>query len=74
MIVVYGKDNCRFCSNTKHALMTFDINFKYLQLGEDYTKEDLVGKLPPEHKTFPAIFEGEEFIGGFTEFKKRYFG
>lgn len=71
MITVYGKDNCRFCKNTLQALMTFNKNYTYKLLGKDYTKAEFLNLVPEGHNTFPAIFEGDTFIGGFSEFKPR---
>lgn len=73
MITVYGKDGCRFCNNTVQALKTFGIEFKYLKLEDDYSKEDFLKVVPEGHNTFPAIFDGEDFIGGFSEFKSYKF-
>jgi glutaredoxin len=73
MIIVYGKESCRFCKNTLQALKTFNIPFEYKTLDKDYSKEDFLEVVPNGHNTFPAIFEGENFLGGFSEFKSSYF-
>jgi glutaredoxin len=54
-------------------LKTFNVEFTYLEMDKDYGMDDFVINVPKWHRSFPAIFKGEEFVGGFTELKKTIF-
>jgi glutaredoxin len=68
--VVYTKIGCRYCMMVKELLRDHDICFREIKCDDvDKTKffqciENMVGR---EHKTFPMVFRGCEFIGGYTE-------
>lgn len=76
--VVYGKDNCQYCSSAKKMLEVRKQDFVYKSLNEDYSVDDLKGLAKAvagvEVKTFPQIFllEGDKIIhiGGFEETMK----
>jgi glutaredoxin len=72
-ITVYSKSGCVNCVNVKKALKDKQIKFSVINCDE-YIYEDkeeflhcikeLAGK---EYRMFPMVFDGETFIGGFTE-------
>lgn len=71
MFIVYGKDNCKFCEQTKALLTQKGLDFSYLNLGTDFTREEILA-LVPDAKTFPQIWveDGWEFtrhIGGYDD-------
>lgn len=67
--IVYGKENCNYCTAAKELLTAKALPFVYLTLGKDYTKEQLIEKCSPViPRTVPQIFDGYgNYIGGFTE-------
>jgi glutaredoxin 3 len=71
--VVWSKDNCTFCVQAKNLLETKGIEYEERKIGENYTIEDLL-KVVPTARTVPQIFLGEEYVGGFTELKKKLVG
>lgn len=73
--IVYGKTNCPFCEKAKSFLEKLNVQFDYLILDKDYTREELL-ELAPDAKTVPQIWqdiEGNLFhIGGYTELKELF--
>ena len=73
--IVYGKDNCSYCTNAKNMLTSRNEKFQYKNLDSDYTLQtlkDLVKDIADiEPKTFPQIIcisgDNVKYIGGFTE-------
>jgi len=68
--VVWSKHNCPFCDQAKVLLSQRGIEFEEKKIGDGYTREDLLEAVPTA-RTVPQIFLGEEYVGGFTELKKR---
>lgn len=69
--IIYGKDNCPFCEAAKALLTLKGLEFSYLTLGKDFTREELL-ELAPNARTFPQIWreDNEEFtvhIGGYVD-------
>lgn len=77
MFLIYGKDNCQYCINSKMLLTNRNKEFIYKTLGEDYTLENLLTMTEVitgvEPKTFPQIFKVKDntlnYVGGFTELR-----
>jgi glutaredoxin 3 len=70
-LVVYSKENCGYCVKSKHLLTTNKIPFKEIKLDPNHESyQDTRSKLltaTKGHKTFPFIFVGESFLGGYSE-------
>ena len=66
MYTIYTKDNCPFCDKAKNLLTQKQIEFKSLKLGVDFTREELLPKIPSA-RTMPQIMVGETLIGGYKE-------
>lgn len=70
MIEVYSKHGCPFCDKIKSILSKYKINHKTYELGEDYTREDIIKKLGEalnediDKFTYPVVFEQSQYIGG----------
>lgn len=74
MFVIYGKDNCQFCERAKALLTQKGLEYTYLRMGVDYTREELL-ELVPDARTVPQIWveDDVEFtkrVGGYTELEK----
>ena len=73
MIIVFGKDYCPYCQNTKKILTNDKRDFTYFRLEEEKNKI-LVDKLralqliPESHRTVPIVINYKNrkpiFIGG----------
>ena len=67
MILIYGKPDCVFCERAKLLCFTADLEYKYLELDKDFTREELLKRFP-KAKTFPQIVQDGNHVGGYTEF------
>ena len=71
--IIMGKSDCQYCTKAKDLLTQKGLEFSYMNLGEDYTREELLEAVP-EAKSVPQIFMMEEttttYIGGFNELDK----
>jgi len=71
MTTIYSKDGCKFCTLAKEFMKEQEIPFEETKLdpeSEGYAAErQRLIDAANGHKTFPWIFVGEEFIGGFSE-------
>ena len=71
LVVVYSKDKCRYCTKSKDLLNNNKIPFKEIKLDPDNESyKDTLSQLidiTDGHKTFPFIFIGGDFLGGYTE-------
>ena len=70
---VYSKSGCKYCTNVKDLLKQHNIDFSLVDCDEY-----LVNRKPEfllyikntanrEWKTFPMVFDGNQFIGGYRE-------
>ncbi len=53
-LVIYGKNDCPQCDALK--LQLSNIDYTYLTLDVDFTREELVEIKPPQVRTFPVSF------------------
>ena len=73
---IYSKSGCPNCKNVKNLLQGKNIAFDIIDCDEyliDFKTEFLqfIMKLTnKEWKTFPMVFEGTHFIGGYTDTKE----
>ena len=67
MIEIYGKTQCPFCDRAKALCEQRQYNFKYYQLGVDFTREEVL-EMFPGARTFPQIKVGGKSIGGWDKF------
>lgn len=70
---IYGKEACQHCVRAKEFAIANEIEYIYLTLGKDYTKEELFEQCAPViPRTVPQIFRetdsSTEYIGGADEF------
>lgn len=74
MIRIYSKDNCQYCDMAIKLLSIKKIPFAIKKLNEDFTLEDIPlmeSECGHPLRTFPIIFKGDEFIGGFDQLKSK---
>lgn len=68
-IVIYSKTNCSYCSFVRKILNENNIAYTEYKLDKDFTKDELLAKVPTA-KTYPVIIIDGEFIGGFSDLKR----
>lgn len=71
LVRIYSKNGCIYCDKTKNKFQTMGIKYELRDLSlldkEQYSVE--VNKLKDStgQNTFPWIYIGEHFVGGYTE-------
>lgn len=69
--VVWSKDQCPYCTQAKALLESKGIEYEERNIMHGtYTKEQLLEAVPTA-RTLPQIFLDEEYVGGFTELRKK---
>ena len=67
-IEIYTKPNCSYCVHAKTFLQEKNIQYTEYKLNEDFTREELLNKVPVA-KTYPVILIDNKYIGGFSDLK-----
>ncbi len=65
-VTVYSKNNCPYCVAAKNLLADKKIDFKEIIL-DTTSNETIELKNKTGQMTFPQIFIGDDFIGGYSE-------
>ena len=68
--IVWSKNQCPYCDQAKALLKLKGIEFEERNINNGWDREDLLAAVPTA-RTVPQIFLGEEYVGGFTELKKK---
>lgn len=69
--IIWSKNQCAHCDQAKTLLKNKGIEFEERNVtGGGWTKEQLLEAVPTA-RSFPQIFLDSEYVGGFTELKKR---
>ena len=68
--IVWSKDHCPYCDQAKALLKLKGIEFEERNINNGWDREDLLAAVPGA-RTVPQIFLGEQYVGGFTELKKK---
>lgn len=68
--IVWSKNQCPYCDQAKSLLRLKGIEYEERNINDGWDREDLLAAVPTA-RTVPQIFLGEEYIGGFTELKKK---
>ena len=66
MIYIWGKPQCSQCEAAKRLLDSRNIQYEYLQLDVDFTREQILSEFP-EARTFPQIVINGLKIGGYDK-------
>lgn len=68
--IVYGKDDCNYCTLACMLLDNNDIEYTYVDVGVERGKEELLS-LATKHgvvvTTVPQILNGDVWVGGYKE-------
>lgn len=65
-VIVYTTNHCPYCIRVKSLLKARDVAFEELNIADD-TDARVALVQRTGHMTFPQVFIGEHFIGGFDE-------
>jgi len=68
--IVWSKDFCPFCVQTKTLLESRGIEYEERNVSQDWTREQLLEAVP-NARTLPQIFLDDKLVGGFTELRKK---
>jgi glutaredoxin len=68
--IVWSKDSCSFCTQAKALLESRGIEYEERNVSQNWTREQLLEAVPMA-RTLPQIFLDQEFVGGFTELRKK---
>ena len=68
---VWSQPNCPACQEAKRLLTSYAIEIEEYMLGETYTKEDLIKKVP-NARSVPQIFVDGQYVGGLLELKRKF--
>ena len=68
--IVWSKDQCPFCVQAKALLESRGIEYEERNVSQDWTREQLFEAVPTA-RTLPQIFLDGEYVGGFTELRKK---
>lgn len=67
MIVIWGRDNCVYCTRAVELCKQYDFKFEYIKVNTPQILEQLEQKVPGV-KTVPQIFWNDKHIGGYEDF------
>ena len=70
MIVIYGSENCQYCTMAKNLCESKDVEYQYKMVGTDISIEALKDLCPKPVRTVPQIFQDGVYVGGFQELSK----
>lgn len=68
---VWSKDQCTFCDQAKSLLKMKGIEFEERNISKGTWSREQLLEAVPSARAVPQIFLDNEYIGGFTELKKR---
>ena len=69
-IVVWSKNRCRYCEETKYLLKSKGMIFEERNVESgNWTREQFV-EANPTARTFPQVWVDDLLVGGFTELCK----
>jgi glutaredoxin 3 len=74
-VVVYSRDGCPYCVKSKDFLNEKSVPFTGVKLDKEAPeypaqRDELISRT--NHKTFPWVFVGDEFVGGYTELVRAF--
>lgn len=65
---IFGRPSCGYCVRAKQLLDAKDYEYRWVDIVEEgISKADLEKTIGRPVETVPQIFDGTEYVGGFTE-------
>ena len=71
--IIWSKNHCSYCEQAKILLSSKDIEYEERRIGDGYTTEQLL-EVVPTARSVPQIFLNDEYVGGYTELRKKLNG
>lgn len=68
--IVWSQTRCTYCDQAKALLEQNGIEYEERLIGDDWTKQQLIEAVPTA-RSVPQIFLKGEYIGGYTELRKK---
>ena len=65
LVEIWGAQNCPYCDRAKKLCAKEGLSYRYYQLDEDYTKEELIElfiELVPEGDLTPLLYESNKKV------------
>ena len=73
-VFFFGKEGCKYCAMLEEDMNTLSIPFSVLKLGDTINGVDqsVIEEVKEKYnyKTFPMLFFGKEFMGGYSSFQQ----
>jgi glutaredoxin len=70
-VFFFGKDGCKYCDMLEADMKSMDIPFTKLKLGEAFDQDVSTAlKERLQYTTFPMLFFGPKFVGGYSAFQQ----
>ena len=69
MIIIWGKDDCPFCTQAVDLVQNMKLEYEYRKIGDEWTVAHLHETVPGA-KTVPQIIVGGSPVGGLSDFRK----
>ncbi|ASP40083.1 GrxA family glutaredoxin [Bacterioplanes sanyensis] len=67
-MTIFGRDGCGYCRRAKELCDIKEIPYKYVDINvEGISKADLEKTVGKPVETVPQIFNGTQYVGGYTE-------
>lgn len=68
---VFSKEGCVFCDKVITLLQQHKLCYHVIECTDD-TKQEVIQQInqlisPKQHRTFPAVFDGHTFVGGYND-------
>lgn len=68
MIIIWGKDNCPYCTQAVNLVAEMGLKHEYRKIGSDWTVEQL-REVAPNARTVPQIIVNGSLVGGLSDFR-----
>ena len=68
--IIWSKPACSYCDQAKKLLESRGMDYEERKIGTGWTVEQLYEAVP-NARTVPQIFLDNEYVGGFTELRKK---
>jgi glutaredoxin len=70
MITIYSKDNCSQCFMIQKLCERKKLDHQIKKLDVDFSQDDMISLTEGKARSYPQVFNGEEYVGDFTAAQK----
>jgi glutaredoxin 1 len=68
MIIIYAKNNCKWCTAAKELAESRNLTYEYRNVDNNFQFLLELSSLKPDTKTLPQVWWDNRHIGGYTDF------